>query len=107
MEDLNASITSVYWCMFHKLKPPPDAEGGCRFEDLTWNSRKRTYDYITWEAAQAEAREAVVADDETSPLDRANDVGDMLGAAGTFAGQYNDAHEDPYGDVDMFLSDQE
>jgi hypothetical protein len=43
----------------------------------------------------------------TSPLERANDVGDLLGAAGTLAGQYNDAHTDPYGDVDMFLSDQE
>jgi hypothetical protein len=25
----------------------------------------------------------------------------MLGASGTVTGQYNDAHEDPYGDVDI------
>jgi hypothetical protein len=62
---------------------------------------------MTWEVAQAEAREAVVAHDETSPLERAYNVGDMLGAAGTFAGHYNDAHEDPYGDTDMFSYDQE
>jgi hypothetical protein len=104
-QHLNASITTVYWCMFHK--PPPDAEGGCKYDDLAWGQRKRNYDYIAWEAAQVEAREAVVAYDETSPLERANDVGDILGAAGTFANRYNDVNEDPYGDVDMFLSDSE
>ena len=34
MEDLDASITSVFWVLFHK--PTPDDEGGCRFDDLTW-----------------------------------------------------------------------
>jgi hypothetical protein len=105
MEDLNASITSVYWCMFHK--PPPDAEGGCKYEDLTWCQRKRTYDYITWEAAQVEARDAVVEYDETSPLERENHAADMSGAAGTFADRFKDANEDPYADVDMFLCDSE
>jgi hypothetical protein len=72
MENLNASITSAYWCMFHK--PPPDA---------------------------------VLKHDETSPQERENDAADMLGAAATFADRFMDANEDPYADVDMFLSDSE
>jgi hypothetical protein len=105
MEDLNASITSVYWCMFHK--PLPHAEGGCKYEESTWCQRKRTYDYITWEAAQVEAGDAVVEYDETSPLERENHAADMSGAAGTFADRFKDANEDPYADVDMFLCDSE
>jgi hypothetical protein len=89
MEDLDASITIVHWSMLHK--PLSDAEGGCKHGNLTWGQRKPNYDYITWEGAQVEAHEAVVANNETSPEETANDAGDMLGAAGTFANRYNDA----------------
>jgi hypothetical protein len=103
MEDLDASITIVHWNMFHK--PLSDAEGGCKHGNLTWGQRKRNYDYITWEGAQVEAHEAVVAHNETSPEETANDAGDLVGAAGTFAYRYNDANKESYADVDMYLSD--
>jgi hypothetical protein len=103
MEHLNVSISSVYWCMFHK--PPPDEQGGCKFDDLTWSKRNREFDFITWEAAQKQARENVVEYDETSPLERDDDAADMLGAAERFADRYDDAHDDPYAGVDMMMSD--
>jgi hypothetical protein len=71
---------------------------------LTWCERKRAYDYITWEAAQVEARDAVVEHDKTSPLETESNAADMCGAAGTFSDRFKDANEDPYADVDMFLS---
>jgi hypothetical protein len=49
MVDLNASMNSVYWCMFHK--PPPDELGGCKLDDITWGKRKREYDVMTREQA--------------------------------------------------------
>lgn len=109
MEDLNASISNVYWCMFHK--PCPEEEGGCKFDDLTWSKRNRDFDHITWESAQNKARCTVVDYDETCPHERENDAADMLGAAGLISERYsfseriNDAYDDPYAGVDHFLGD--
>jgi hypothetical protein len=105
MESLDTSISNVYWVMFHK--PPPDQPGGCKFDDLTWSKREREYDFITWETVQKKSRETVVEYDETCHLERDDDARDMLGAAGQFSERYNDAHEDRYGDVNMYLSDDE
>jgi hypothetical protein len=105
MESLNTSISSVYWCMFHK--PPADEAGGCKFDDLTWGKRKREYDEITWEAAKQSARETVVEYDETSPLERDDEAADMLGAAGRFANRYDDAQDGPYAGVNLYYSDDE
>jgi hypothetical protein len=105
MEDLNASINSVYWCMFHK--PPPDELGGCKLDDITWGKRKREYDVITWEAARQEARERVVEYDETCPFEREDKAAEMLGAAGRLADRYTEANDDPYAGVDMYISEDD
>lgn len=105
MENLNASISNVYWCMFHK--PTPDSEGGCKFDDLTWGKRDREFDFITWESAQTRARQTVENYDETAPLERQDDAADMLGAAGRFADRYDDACDDPYAGVELYLTDDD
>lgn len=109
MEDLDASITSVYWVLFHK--PTPDDEGGCRFDDLTWGKRAVDFDNITWEGAKKRAREEVVEYDENGPLERDNDTLHMLGAATAFNGMLRDSSDDDFefdrSAVDLFTGDDE
>lgn len=104
MEDLNASILNVYWCMFHK--PCPEEEGGCKYDDMTWSKRDRDYDIITWESAQNKAGCTIVEYNETNPLERDNPACDMLGAAGFISERCNDAQYDEYGDVEMNYWDE-
>lgn len=108
MKDLDASITGVYWVLFHKLTP--DDKGGCRFDDLTWGMRKAEYDSITWEGAKKHAREEVNVFDEAGPLELDSDTLHILGAASQFGDMLHDSSDDdPFGNdgVDRFDSDDE